>query len=311
VSPPQRPTNVAASVRARLANVARARREDFGLVLTHYALERLLYRLSRSRYRDDFVLKGAMLFQIWSGVPHRPTRDLDLLGRGAPSGERLAQIFEDICREPVEEDGLTFREGSIRAEEIREHQEYQGLRITFEARLGNARIPIQIDVGFGDAIVPGPIDVEFPTLLGCPTPVLRAYSRETVTAEKFQAMVVLGMANSRMKDFYDVWVLCQHFSFDGGILADAIRATFERRRTPLPELTSIPVSEDFTRSPTKHAQWTAFLRKLGPSEERVTLGEVIILIQGFLTPPVDALREGNQFGSFWPVGGPWLQAEQK
>jgi hypothetical protein len=172
------PKNVAASVRARLTSLARERGEDFQLVLTRYGLERLLYRLSRSPHRDEFVLKGAMLFQVWSDEPHRHTRDLDLLDRGPNTIERFSTIFRDICAQPVEEDGLAFLADRIRGEEIRENQEYNGLRMRFEGRLANIRIPVQIDIGFGDAITPGPMEIEFPTLLDLPSPVLHAYSRE-------------------------------------------------------------------------------------------------------------------------------------
>lgn len=234
MTPRNVPKNVAASVQARLLNLARERGEDFQLVLTRYALERLLYRLSRSPHREEFVLKGAMLFQVWSDEPHRPTRDLDLLGRGANTAEQYTSIFRDLAAEPVEEDGLTFVTDTIRAEQIRESQEYNGLRLQFEARLANVRIPIQIDIGVGDAMTPGPIEIEFPTLLDFPPPLLLAYSRETVVAEKFQAMVMLGMINTRMKDFFDLWILSKEYDFDGVTLTGAIRATFDRRATELP-----------------------------------------------------------------------------
>jgi predicted nucleotidyltransferase component of viral defense system len=208
--------NLTASVRARLMNLARQGREDFGEVLSRYARERLLYRLSASDYRERFVLKGALLFSYWAGAPHRPTRDLDLLGRGEPDMALLEEAFRDICRAEVEPDGLAFLEDSVRGERIKEEEEYEGVRLRLTAALGNARIPLQVDVGFGDAVVPAPEEVAFPTLLGMPAPQLKAYRRETVVAEKFEAMVKLGMLNSRMKDFYDVWELSQKIRLRGG-----------------------------------------------------------------------------------------------
>jgi Nucleotidyl transferase AbiEii toxin, Type IV TA system len=246
---------MAASVRQRLLNIARDRQEDFQLVLSRFALERLLFRLSRSQHRDAFTLKGAMLFQFWGGEPHRPTRDLDLLGRGEPSTEQFEQVFQEVCRQPAGDDGLVFRDETVRAEQIKEDDEYQGLRIRLEARLGSARIPIQIDVGFGDAVTPGPQEITFPTLLDFPAPVIQAYPRETVVAEKFQAMVMLGIANSRMKDFYDLWMLAGQFEFQGPILCDAIHATFDRRKTTLPVGPPLALTSEFAEDSGKQTQW--------------------------------------------------------
>lgn len=215
------PRNMAASVRQRLMNIAKERKEDFGLVLTRYGLERLLYRLSKSNYRDQFILKGAMLFQLWSGHIHRPTRDLDLLGQGDPAPERFQQVLCDICRQGVEDDGLEFHTESVRSERMKEDEDYLGVRIKLQATLASARIPLHLDIGFGDAINPDPSEVTFPTLLDLPAPILKAYPRETVVAEKFQAMVMLGIANSRMKDFFDVWTLARQFEFSGPALCSA------------------------------------------------------------------------------------------
>ena len=242
----QKPRNLAASVRQRLMNVARAQKEDFQLILTRYALERLLYRLSQSKYRDVFVLKGAMLFQLWGDQPHRPTRDLDLLGRGENSIPRFERIFQEVCDRPVEEDGLVFNAESVHGETIKEDQEYEGLRLTLDCRLENARIPIQIDIGFGDVVTPATSELSYPVLLDFPAPILAVYSRESVVAEKFQAMVMLGIANSRMKDFYDLWVLARQFEFQGPMLCQAIRATFERRRTSVPAEVPLALSAEFS-----------------------------------------------------------------
>ena len=224
----KRVANVLASVRQRLLNplnLTSERSEDFRLILTRYRLERFLYRLSTSPHRDSFVLKGALLMQLWTSETYRPTRDLDLLGRGvANTGYR--KIFSEVCSQKVEDDGLTFLPDTIRADRIRDDEAYEGVRVRLEARLGKVRIALQIDVGLEDAIVPGPEELEYPTLLKFPAPRLHAYSKESVVAEKFEAMVKLGIANSRMKDFYDLWVLAQRFEFESATLAAAIQATF-------------------------------------------------------------------------------------
>lgn len=243
----EKPRNLAASVRQRLMNLARAQNEDFQLVLTRYALERLLYRLSQSEHRDVFVLKGAMLFQLWGDQPHRPTRDLDLLGRGDNSIPRFERIFREVCELAVQDDGLVFNAESVRGDTIKEDQEYEGLRLKLDCHLENARIPIQIDIGFGDVVTPAATEVTYPVLLDFPAPVLPAYSRESVVAEKFQAMVMLGIANSRMKDFYDLWMLARQFKFQGPVLCQAIQATFERRRAPVPADVPVALSAEFER----------------------------------------------------------------
>lgn len=305
------PKNLAASIVARLGNLARERGDDLQLVLTRYGLERLLYRLSLSTYRDDFVLKGAMLFHVWAEQPHRPTRDLDLLGRGDHSVEHLVIVFRTVCEQPVDaEDALVFNAASVRGEEIRENQEYQGLRITFEARLAKIRIPIQVDIGFGDVVTPGPMEIEFPTLLELPAPVLQAYSRETVIAEKFQAMVMLGRVNTRMKDSFDLWVLSREHEFDGATLAAAIGATFERRRTELPAQVPTALSQDFAADAAKQTQWRAFLQRGRLSTGDAGFPEMIAALRCFLMPPVEALRARGIFPTYWPAGGPWSECRQ-
>jgi len=226
--------NVAASVRQRLLNRSRQTGEDFQLLFTRYAIERLLFRLAASEHRDAFVLKGAMLFALWTGEMHRPTRDLDLLGFGDSGEGRLRAVFETLCGVAVMDDGLTFAADSVAVEPIREDQEYGGQRVTVAVTLGQPRIVLQVDVGFGDAVTPAAEEVEYPTLLGMEPPRLRAYPKETVVAEKLEAMVKLGLANTRMKDFYDVLVMARTFPFDGDTLRRAITATFARRGTAVP-----------------------------------------------------------------------------
>ena len=301
----EKPRNLAASVRQRLMNLARAQNEDFQLVLTRYALERLLYRLSQSEHRDVFVLKGAMLFQLWGDQPHRPTRDLDLLGRGDNSIPRFERIFREVCDLAVEEDGLVFNAKSVRGDTIKEDQEYEGLRLNLDCRLENARIPIQIDIGFGDVVTPAATEVTYPVLLDFPAPVLPAYSRESVVAEKFQAMVMLGIANSRMKDFYDLWVLARQFEFQGPMLCQAIRATFERRRTPVPAEVPVALSSEFAQDQGKQTQWRAFIGKGKLDTGGAGLDEIVDALRGFLMPAAKAVAAGEVLEMVWPAFGPW------
>ncbi len=297
--------DVAASVRQRLLSRSHERGEDFQLTLIYYGLERLMYRLSRSPHRDRFVLKGAMLFSVWSETPHRATRDLDLLGYGDHDVSALVTTFQEICRTSVEDDGVVFLGDVMAGEEIRDGEEYEGVRLSFEARLGVAKIPIQVDIGFGDAVIPQPEPLDYPTLLNFPAPRLLAYPRETVVAEKFQSMVELGIANSRMKDFFDLWTLSRTFSFDGARLTGAIRATFERRRTSLPTVNPVCFTSDFSRDRNKQAQWTAFLKRTGVDAQGVSLFEVLPVLQRFLMPPTTAAANGKAFDTQWPAGGPW------
>jgi len=299
------PRNIAASVRQRLLNLARQQREEFQAILTRYARERLLYRLSQSQYSNTFILKGATVFSVWSNEPHRATQDLDLLGYGDATVPHLEQVFRDICRVQVESDGLEFKADTVGGEQIKEDQEYQGVRIKLTAILGAAQIPMQIDIGFGDAITPAPVMVEFPTLLDFPVPRLRAYPQETVVAEKFQAMVMLGIANSRMKDFYDIWFLSQQFKFEGEALSLAIKATFSRRRTSLPTLTPLALTPEFSEDKNKQKQWNAFIRKGKLRASTQSLSEVVVILQDFLMPPTLAVANNEPFLKIWPLSGSW------
>lgn len=301
----RQPRNPAASVRDRLLHLARERREEFQAILTRYAVERLLYRLSVSKYRGQFLLKGAMLFFVWSGQLYRPTRDLDLLGTGENSIPRMKKLFGEICKVPVDDDGLKFLTGTIRGTRIRENEEYEGVRLTLTARLAAARIPVQVDIAFGDAVKSEPKEAEFPTLLALPAPRLKIYPREAVVAEKFQTMVAFGIANSRMKDFSDIWTLARAFPFEGAALAEAIAATFERRHTTLPTTPPLALTPEFSQDRPKQTQWKAFLERGQLSPNGHTLTDVITLLRDFLMPPTVAAATGNPFKMRWPAGGPW------
>lgn len=289
--------NVAASVRERLYQLAARRNEDFALILTRYALERLLYRLSLSEHRDRLILKGAMLFHAWTESPHRPTRDLDLLGFGEPSQDRCREMLREICTIPDAGDGLTFALDYLAAEAIKEDDIYHGVRIRLTANLAQARIPIQIDIGFGDFVSPAPIDIDYPTLLEMPVPRIRAYSMESVVAEKIEAMVSLGLLNSRMKDFYDVWFLARTFEFQSTTLRDALVGTFDRRKTPWSPASLVAVLAELGDNSPKQKQWRAFLAKgrLTAPEEFQAIVQVVQTLA--LIPDVHPER--------WPPGGPW------
>ena len=299
--------NIAASIRHRLLNIADSTGEDFGLILTRYAVERLLYRLSQSKYHDQFVLKGAMLFQVWTNAPHRPTRDLDLLGRGDPSLEHCAEVFRELCGISAEDDGLTFPAETVKAEKIKEEQDYEGVRVRFLAHLENVRIPVQVDVGFGDAVTPGLID--YPTLLDMAAPRIQAYPMNTVVAEKLEAIVRLGILNSRMKDFYDIWFLARTFPFDATALSGVLRTTFERRKTELSHDSLKILLKDLSGAPAKQTQWRAFLRK-----SRLTAPDDFALvsnaIQEFLLFPAAFTGAESRSPLCWSPGGPWQRAEE-
>ena len=294
---------IGTSIRDRLLNKARAEKLDYNLLLTRYALERLLYRLSLSEQRDQFLLKGALLFDLWFDVPHRPTHDADFLGFGSAEIPQLEKVFQDICRIEAE-DGIAFQPDSVKAAEIRKEANYAGVRVTLMGLLDSARCPVQIDVGFGDSVVPGPEDVFYPVILpGMATPKIRAYPRYTVVAEKLEALTSLGMLNSRMKDFFDLWVLANHSDFEGALLAKAVAATFERRRTAIPQGVPIGLSDEFITDSQKEKQWQGFLRKnaLAP----LSLEKVVSDLHEFLLPVLVTISMNGYFDRTWRAGDGW------
>lgn len=276
---PRQPTNIAASLRARLLNIARETKQPFEVLLTRFVLERLLFRLSRSKHADRFVLKGAMLLATW--LPHTPrgTRDLDLLGFGDASEQQTLVIFRDVLA-MVDDDGVEFDVDSLQIGPIREEMEYGGVRLRGMATLSGARITIIVDIGLGDSVEPGLDTIDYPSLLNLPRPRLRAYAPETVIAEKFQAMVALGRANSRMKDFYDIWILTKTFDFASDRLARAIAATFTRRQTKIPTDLPDALTQEFAKDPLKQRQWTAFIASIDGAPDR--LDQVVSELAPFL-----------------------------
>lgn len=281
--------NVAVSVRARLLNHSRDTGESFNDLLEQYATGRFLWRLGESAYRQRFILKGAQLFRIWNRGPHRPTRDLDLLGFGDSSEASLANVLGEICQAPISpEDGLIW--GGANVAPIRTSLDYGGIRAMLVAELAGARIPLQIDIGFGDAITPSPAVIEWSGLLGFPVARLLAYPPESVIAEKLEAAVILGIGNSRMKDFYDLLWLSNHQSFASDLLGKAIAATFARRGTELPAELPLALTAEFGGDAAKVIQWNAFIRK--GKLDAPPFFEVIGRIRMFLAP----YFETNRFG---------------
>ena len=291
--------NPAASVHTRLAQRRTKTGEDYNVLLVRFTLERLLYRLSISKHREQFVLKGAMLFALWEPEMHRATRDLDLLGFGRSTPERLADIFRELCNLEVEADGVDFDSRSVRCEDIRAQDEYAGIRVKLRATVGKAMVPLQVDVGFGDALPVAPEEITFPVMLGMAAPKLRAYSRETVVAEKLEAIVKLGMLNSRFKDYFDLHYLAQKFPFDGALLVKSIAGTFARRGTAFPEGLPAGLTPMFGTDPAKIRGWEAFWRKTGPKAAAPTLEAVIKLLVEFLEPPLDAAAKGKPLTATW------------
>jgi predicted nucleotidyltransferase component of viral defense system len=299
------PTKFAASILNQLRKLARERGDDLQLVLLRHVNERLLYRLAQSAYADAFVLKGAALFTLWNGQPHRATRDIDLLGFGEASEAHLRDVFTAVLSLEVVEDGVEFDLSTIVVSGIREDQDYGGVRVVVTAYLATARVRVQVDVGFGDAITPQALAVDFPTLLDLPAPHLRMYPRETVVAEKLEAMVQLGSDNSRMKDFYDIACLARDFGFDGELLARALRATFECRGTPLPLTAPVGLTDGFAEHPLKRSQWSGFTRKANVADF-ATLSEAVNAVRAFVASPLQSVARGDAFGGTWNAGGPWL-----
>ncbi|MGH7575039.1 MAG: nucleotidyl transferase AbiEii/AbiGii toxin family protein [Longimicrobiales bacterium] len=298
---------LAVSVQTRLVRHAKTLGVDPNLVLTRFAVERFLYRLSRSPHTERFVLKGALLLLAWLGETTRPTRDADLLGFGDLSDQALLEMFREICQVRVERDAMTYLPETVAIAPIRPEDAYGGRRVTVQARLGSARLRVQVDVGIGDVVTPAPEWLEYPALLDFPAPRLRSYPPETVIAEKLHAMVVLGSKNSRMRDFFDIDALAAAESFEGRRLADALSATFGRRRTALPDQIPLALTAEFAAAPEKEAQWQAFRSKNRLDESPETLTELATRVAAFLQPVIEAARTGRRRTAIWPVGGPWQE----
>lgn len=298
--------NIPASVRQRLLNEARASGRPFNELLQYFAMERFLFRLSVSPHAEAFVLKGALMLAAWEISLTRPTKDIDLLGNVTNDVDHIVAIVKEVCRQDVEPDGLDFGLESVRGEQIAEEAEYKGVRVRFQGHLGTARVSMQVDVGFGDAVVPAPVVVEYPTMLGLSAPRIRAYTRESVIAEKFHTMVRQGLLNSRMRDFFDVWALSRQFDFYGPVLVAAIRETFSRREqgfAPHP----VALTKEFAADRSKVAQWRGLLRKSRLQGVPGELTDVVDAIAVFLGPVAEAIHEDREFRGHWDAPGPWTK----
>jgi hypothetical protein len=296
--------NTAASVHQRLLQKARESSRPFNEILQHFAIERFIYRLSRTPQADRFILKGALMFSVWGGQITRLTMDIDLLGRIDNSIEVIVAAMKDACGIETKADALSFQPETITASRITEDAEYEGLRVRVRGNLGRARFLLQIDIGFGDVIVPGPIKVTYPTLLNFPAPKLKGYTKESTIAEKFQAMVKLGILNSRMKDFYDVWLLSRMFTFTGETLAEAIEKTFKNRGTPIPIAPQV-FDPSFLQDADKQIQWRAFIKKAKLKDTAEAFEEVIAMIRVFLEPVINSISDRQKFIRTWSSPGPW------
>ena len=301
----RKPANVAHSVHQRLLAQARNTGRPFNELLQHYAIERFLYRFGCSPHVEKLLLKGALLLRVWDVSMARPTMDIDMLGRITATPEVLVPIMRECMAIQVDDDGMRFDPESMTAESITLDDDYQGWRIRFRGALGKARAVIQVDIGIGDVVTPSPIWIDYPVLLDQPAPRLLAYTPETAIAEKYQAMVELDKANSRMKDFYDIWTLAHHLRFQGATLGAAIQHTFERRKTPLPDAVPTALTSEFYDDNQKQTQWRAFLSKGRLEEKTIELANVANLLRDFLMPPTEALNHGRPFDMSWQNGGPW------
>ena len=294
--------DITASIRQLLLNRAKSDLRPFNELLQYYAMERFLYRLSKSTYAKKFILKGALMLRVWQAAEYRSTMDIDMLGKVSNDQQSIKHQIQQILTVEVNPDGLVFDAESIQTQQITEDADYQGVRVRFKGSLGSARINMQIDIGFGDIVYPKAERSELPTMLGNPAPRLLCYSRESAIAEKFEAMVKLGILNSRMKDFYDIWMLARQFNFDGSLLAEAINLTFKQRDTVLTEVI-VAFQERFVIE--KQVQWSAFCKRLTQEHVPIEFSEAVLLIQRFLYPIVNSSCAGKPFTSQWVAADKW------
>jgi len=297
--------NIEASVKALLQNKARETNRPFAEVLQYYGMERFLYRFSRSKYTDRFVLKGALLFTVWQIPERRTTLDIDFLARYDNRVASIEAVMREVCNVSVDPDGLVFDSKNVQGHKIKEDADYEGVRVKFLGFLERSRIPMQIDVGFGDIVYPKTKVIDYPVILDFPKPHLKGYPPESVISEKFEAMVKLGLLNSRMKDFYDIWLMMRQFNFSGSNLAEALRRTFEHRKTDLPKECPLFAEEIYDEKSDRQTLWKAFLKKgdikHAPEKLAITAKE----IENFLVKPLNAVKKAHEFMGEWKAPGPW------
>ncbi len=298
----RKPTNIAASIRQRLKNISKDENRPFSELLQFYAMERFLYRLSQSKHAERFILKGALMLRAWRSPELRPTMDIDMLGKTSNEINSIIEQIKDIILVNAEPDGLLFDIESIKAERIKEDADYEGVRVRFIGTLDNARVNMQIDVGFDDIVYPEPVMTDFPTILKSPVPKLFCYSRESVIAEKFEAMLKLGELNSRMKDFYDIWLLSKQFDFDGKVLSVAMRLTLEHRGTEIPDIITA-----FTKGfiEIKQIQWKAFQKRLAQEHIPNDFANIVMGVEAFLGEVIASLKLDSDFTPNWNASGTW------
>jgi len=296
--------NLAASVHQRLLNKAKASGRPFNEVLQYYAIERFIYRLSKTPHAKKFILKGALMFNVWQTLHSRPTKDIDLLGKLQNKINLINSAIKDACLQKVEPDGILFHAESISATTIKENTDYEGIRVRLRGNLGTIKLSLQLDIGFGDVVVPQVFKITYPTILDFPPPILYGYSMESTIAEKFHTMAQLNILNSRMKDFFDIWRLSRQFDFKGEILAEALYKTFKIRSTDIPSQ-PMKFMEILASEAIKETQWQAFLRKTKTNIPPISFAEVISSIKAFLEPVLTALSQGKDFRKTWKAPGPW------
>ena len=298
-------TNIQASIRARLQNKAKETNRPFAEIMQYYAMERFLYRFSRSKYADKFILKGALLFTVWKVPDRRTTLDIDFLARYDNKVASIEEVVRDICSVPVDSDGLIFNAETVQGRKIKEDADYEGVRVKFIGFLERSRIHMQIDVGFGDIIFPKPQAIDYPTILSLPKPHFKGYPIESVVSEKFEAMVKLGLLNSRMKDFYDIWLMIRQFNFNGSDLAEALKRTFEHRKTNLPAGKPLFAEEIYDEKSDRQTLWKAFLSKSNIKHAPEKLAIIAKEIEDFVIEPLGALNKGIEFSKEWKASGQW------
>lgn len=299
--------NIVASVKGRLQNKAKETNRPFAEVLQYYGMERFLYRFGQSEYVKSFILKGALMFTVWDVPARRTTVDIDFLARFDNQIEKIEQIMREVCSTKVPADGLVFDAKSVKGQRIKEDADYEGVRVKFLGFLERSKIPMQIDVGFGDVIIPKPLMINYPTILNFPAPHLQGYTCESVVAEKFEAMIKLWLLNSRMKDFYDIWLMSRRINFEGKKLAAAIKATFEHRQTPPPAKVPLFAEEIYDEKSDRATMWKAFLRKKKIKTAPDSLAEVARVVEEFLSEPIVAITSKKELSSFWHAPGPWVK----
>lgn len=297
--------NIEASIKDQLQNKAKETNRPFAEVLQYYGMERFLYRLCQSKYAGKFILKGALMFTVWHVPERRTTLDIDFLTQYDNQIANIEKIIKDVCRTAVIPDGLVFNPENVKGRRIKEGADYEGVRVKFLGLLKRSRIPMQIDIGFGDSIYPKAKEIEYPVILDLPKPKLKGYPIGSVISEKFEAMVKLGLLNSRMKDFYDIWLMMRQFKFDGAELGEALKRTFEHRNTPLPKKIPLFAEEIYDEKSDRQILWKAFLTKSEIQHAPEKLSIVAENIEGFLIQPIERISKKEKFNKVWDEPGKW------